>query len=207
VREIKIKSVIPIYLIGLVWILYVIVFPIYRWYDFIIASGIAVIVYKIASKLIPSKTILVEDEPEPINTGDSDLDEVLTTGSAYMSELNTLNLAIPNVKINKQVDEMMRISKRIFKFITKNPKKVRQIRQFMNYYLPTTIKLLKNYEEFRKQEAKGENITTAMGKIEGVLETVVVAFSKVLDDLFMDKALDTSVDIEVLEKMIKEEGF
>lgn len=77
----------------------------------------------------------------------------------------------------------------------------------MNYYLPTTVKLLENYNEFGKQEAKGENITSTMKKVEEVLDTVVNAFKKVLDDLFMDKALDTSVDIEVLEKMLREEGL
>lgn len=206
-REIKVKSVVPIYLIGFSWILYVLVFPIYRWYDFVIASAVAFFVYKVSSKLIPSKTILVEEEPQPINTGNSELDDVLTTGTAYMSELNTLNLAISNTKINKQVDEMMRISKQIFAFVTRNPKKTRQIRQFMNYYLPTTINLLKNYDEFIRQGSKGENITAAIKKIEGVLDTAIHAFSKVLDDLFMDKVLDTSVDIEVFEKMIKDEGF
>jgi 5-bromo-4-chloroindolyl phosphate hydrolysis protein len=207
VREIKVKSVIPIYLIGLVWILCAFVLPMYRWYDFIIALVISAIVYKVTSNLIPSKTILIESEPDPINTGNIELDEVLTTGTAYISELNSLNMEIANEKINGQINEMMRITKHIFEFVTKNPTKVRQIRQFMNYYLPTTVKLLKNYDEFQKQGAKGENITSAMRKIEGVLDTIVNAFKKVLDDLFMDKALDTSVDIEVLEKMIKEEGF
>jgi len=207
VREIKVKSVIPIYSIGLVWILCALVFPMYRWYDLAIALGISVVVYKITSRLIPSRTILIESEPEPISTGNSELDEILTAGTAYMSELSSLNMEIANEKINKQVNEMMRITKDIFEFIRGNPTKVRQIRQFMNYYLPTTVKLLKNYNEFRKQEAKGDNITSAMQKIEGVLDTIVDAFRKVLDGLFMDKALDTSVDIEVLEKMIREEGF
>jgi len=179
----------------------------YRWYDLAIALGISVVVYKITSRLIPSRTILIESEPEPISTGNSELDEILTAGTAYMSELSSLNMEIANEKINKQVNEMMRITKDIFEFIRGNPTKVRQIRQFMNYYLPTTVKLLKNYNEFRKQEAKGDNITSAMQKIEGVLDTIVDAFRKVLDGLFMDKALDTSVDIEVLEKMIREEGF
>ena len=69
-------------------------------------------------QVIPSKTVLVEEEPEPINTGNKELDEVLTTGTAYMSELNTLNMNIPNIQINKQVDEMMHF-KGIFDFITK----------------------------------------------------------------------------------------
>jgi len=207
VREIKVKSVVPVYLIGVVWVIFAFILPMYRWYDFVIASVISVIVYKVSSNLIPSKTILVESEAEPINTGNAELDEILNTGTSYMSELNKLSMEIDNEKIGSKINEIMRISKSIFDFITKNPSKVKQIRQFMNYYLPTTVKLLKDYNEFRRQEAKGANITSAMQKIEGVLDTIINAFKKLLDDLFMDKALDVSVDIEVLEKMIKEKGF
>ena len=205
-RELKIKPVIPVYVIGLVWILCVLALPMYRWYDFAIAIGIAALAYKISSVLIPVKTILVESKPEPINTGNSELDEILNAGNAYMMELSNFNAEIANEKINRQVSEMMNITKHIFEFITKNPSKVRQIRQFMNYYLPTAVKLLKNYKELQKQGAKGENIVSAMRKIEGVMDKIVDVFKKVLDDLFMDKALDISVDIEVLEKMIKEES-
>ncbi len=77
----------------------------------------------------------------------------------------------------------------------------------MNYYLPTTINLLKEYDEFRKQETKSESIIETMKKIERVLGTIVVAFKKTLDDLYKNKALNISVDIEVLERIIKEENL
>lgn len=206
-REVKVKSVVPVYLVGLVWLLCSTVLPMYRWYDWVIASIAALLVYRAANKIFRPKTILIEEEPEPINTGNKELDEVLTTGTAYMAELNTLNMNIPNEKINKKIDEMMRIGRNIFEFITKNPTEVRQIRKFMNYYLPTTINLLKEYEEFRRQGTKSESVLEAMKKIEGVLDTIVVAFNKTLDDLYKNKVLNISVDIEVLEKMIKEENL
>jgi len=207
VREVKVKSVVPVYLVGLVWLLCSTVLPMYRWYDWVIASIAALLVYRAANKIFRPKTILIEEEPEPINTGNKELDEVLTTGTAYMAELNTLNMNIPNENINKKIDEMMRIGRNIFEFITKNPTEVRQIRKFMNYYLPTTINLLKEYEEFRRQGTKSESVLEAMKKIEGVLDTIVVAFNKTLDDLYKNKVLNISVDIEVLEKMIKEENL
>lgn len=206
-REVKVKSVVPVYLFGITWILCAFILPMYRWFDFVIALIFSILVFRVSANLIPPKTILVEKEPEPISTGNLELDEVLTTGTAYMSELSNLSLKIENKDIAVKIDKMMGVSRHIFEFVTKTPSKIRQIKQFMNYYLPTTIKLLKNYNEFQKQETKGENIVSAMGKIEGVLDTIVIAFKKVLDDLFSDKALDTSVDIEVLEKMIKDEGF
>jgi len=207
VREVKVKSVIPVYLVGVAWLLCAIMLPMYRWYDWSIASVASFLVYKIGNKIFKPKTVLVEKEPEPINTGNKELDEVLTAGTAYMAELNTLNLNIPNEQVNKKIDEMMSIAKEIFDFITKNPTEVRQIRKFMNYYLPTTINLLKEYDEFRKQETKSESIIETMKKIERVLGTIVVAFKKTLDDLYKNKALNISVDIEVLERIIKEENL
>lgn len=118
-HEIKVKSIIPIYLIGLAWVLCTLILPMYRWYDFIIALIVSIIVYRVASNLIPQKTVLIESEPEPISTGNTELDEVLTTGTAYMTKLNSLNVEIANEKINKQVNEMMRIARHIFDFVTK----------------------------------------------------------------------------------------
>ena len=117
VREIKVKSVVPVYLIGVVWVIFAFILPMYRWYDFVIASVISVIVYKVSSNLIPSKTILVESEAEPINTGNAELDEILNTGTSYMSELNKLSMEIDNEKIGSKINEIMRISKSIFDFI------------------------------------------------------------------------------------------
>ena len=85
-----------------------------------------------------------------------------------------------------------------------NPEKLPQIRKFMSYYLPTTIKLLRSYDELSRQGVSGENITGTMEKVEGMLGTIVLAFEKQLDGLFGDQALDIST---VLENMMAREGL
>lgn len=54
----------------------------------------------------------------------------------------------------------------------------------MDYYMPTTLKLVNAYREFDALEVKGENITNAMQEIENTLDTISLAFEKLLDDLF-----------------------
>lgn len=53
----------------------------------------------------------------------------------------------------------------------------------MNYYLPTTLKLLNSYDKLSRQRVKGENIQKTMFEIEGMMETIAGAFEKQLDSV------------------------
>ena len=77
----------------------------------------------------------------------------------------------------------------------------------MDYYLPTTVKLLEAYAQMDAQPAGGENIQTAKREIEATIDTLNVAFEKLLDDLFLDTAWDISSDISVLNTMLAQEGL
>ena len=116
-------------------------------------------------------------------------------------------LNVTQQAVSKQIRKLEEISKKIFEFVAENPKKAPQIRKFMNYYLPTTLKLLEAYERFRSQDVKGQNLTMAMKHIENVLSTIIAAFEKLLDNLFQDEAFDISAEITVLENMLTQEGL
>ena len=88
-----------------------------------------------------------------------------------------------------------------------NPEKGTKIRKFMNYYLPTTLKLLDSYVEVASQSVRGKNITATMIRIESIMDTIAIAFEKQLDNLFGADALDISADIMVLEDMLQREGL
>ena len=77
----------------------------------------------------------------------------------------------------------------------------------MNYYLPTTLKLLGSYQRLSAQNVKGENITSTLFNIAGMMHTVADAFEKQLDSLYAEEAMDISADITVFETLLKQEGF
>ena len=77
----------------------------------------------------------------------------------------------------------------------------------MNYYLPTTLKLLNAYKRMGAQGVSGENITGTMEKVERMMGSIVAAFEKLLDSLFGTEAMDISADITVLEQMMAQEGL
>jgi len=77
----------------------------------------------------------------------------------------------------------------------------------MNYYLPTTLKLLNAYDRMDSVGIAGQNIAGTQGKIEDIMETICKAFDKQLDALYGEEALDISTDITVLENMLAQEGL
>ena len=47
------------------------------------------------------------------------------------------------------------------------PGEAAQIRRFLDYYLPTTLKLLNAYDRMSGTGVSGENIDTTLAKVEG----------------------------------------
>jgi len=99
------------------------------------------------------------------------------------------------------------VSGEIFKQVKADPKKLPQIRKFMDYYLPTTLKLLNAYDRMGSTGVTGENTSATMNRVENVMSTIVTAFEKQLDSLFGADAMDISTDITVLETMLAREGL
>lgn len=77
----------------------------------------------------------------------------------------------------------------------------------MQYYLPTLLKLLRSYDHLEDQGVRGENIQRTMQEIERILDTVVEAFDKQLDNLFEAEAMDISADIQVCRPCCPRRGW
>jgi len=145
---------------------------------------------------------------EPVKkTGNKDVDDALKAARAHLEELQRLDRAITNPQIDATVQRMVGTAREILSYVGEHPEKLRQIRQFLGYYLPTTVKLLDTYDDFSRQEVKGDNIRQSMVKIEGMMTDIDMAFQKELDNLYLDKAIDISTDIDVMQAMLHREGI
>ena len=121
--------------------------------------------------------------------------------------MHRLNASIEDPKISAQIDHMEAVTAKIIAHVVEHPRKLPQIRKFLNYYLPTTLKLLNAYDRMDAAGISGANIDGTMGKIETMMDTVATAFDRQLDALFGDEALDISTDITVMENMLAREGL
>ena len=207
-KKIVRKSTIPIYATAVVWLLYALLFPLYRVSHFIIAAVAAGVVGLIARGLCKDIVEEVpEPEPEPETTGNEDLDKMLAEGRQAIAEMKRLDENIADEKISADILHLQETSQKIFEKVKEEPGKLPQIRKFMNYYLPTTLKLLNAYDRMDAQGVEGANISSTKKSVEGIMDSIVVAFDKQLDSLFGDQALDISTDITVLENMMVREGL
>ena len=143
----------------------------------------------------------------PVDTGNKDLDEAIEEGRSYIRRIHEANDAIPGEAVSRRLDEMEDIGIHIFAVVEHNPEKLPEIRRFMNYYLPTTLKLLDAYREFDRQPVQGETLASAKREIEETLDTIVLAFRNLLDSLYEKDAMDVSADISVLRAMFAREGL
>ena len=126
---------------------------------------------------------------------------------AILSEIRAVNDAVANEKLSAQIDRIGVITAKILEYQHSRPEKAPQLHSFLSYYLPTTLKILRAYGQLESQEISGENITSAMERIEGMMDKVVEGFEKQLDQLFQGDAMDITADVEVLERMLAKDGL
>ena len=126
---------------------------------------------------------------------------------AIILELRDLNDAILDIPISDKIDRIEDLTAKIFRIVEENPEKLPQIRRFMNYYLPTTLKLLRSYATLEKQGTRGENITSAKENIGRILDTLATGFEQQLDQLFESDVIDIAADINVLENLMLQDGL
>ena len=132
---------------------------------------------------------------------------VVDEGARAHSQLEHLYATIPNLTVKGKIRELINVSDKIIEDAVNDPSDVPQIKKFLDYYLPTTIKLLNAYDRMGAQGIEGENISGTMQSIEEMLDTAVAAYKKLLDSLFANQALDVETDIEVMNTLLKREGL
>ena len=125
-----------------------------------------------------------------------------------LDELRRVNDAIPDEEMTDKISRLEAVSAKIFRAGPgTDPDKLPQMRKFMDYYLPTSLKLLNTYAELDKQGIEGENISESKHRIEQTMDTLVKAFENQLDRLFASDALDVSTDIDVMQNMLRADGL
>ncbi len=231
----KKRPVAPIYAIAVVWAVFTLLHSLYQVSDYVSVILLSAVVFIVAKGIWPTveyeipdvaqpegaadtaaddsakeepKAEEKADEPEEKpSTGDEKLDALIEEKDRALGEMRRLNDAIPDEDVSHQIDELETTTAKIIDHVVAHPEKLPQIRRFMNYYLPTTLKILNAYDRMGAVGVSGENIDGTMDRIETMMDTIVTAFHKQLDALFRDEAMDISSDITVMENLLAQEGL
>jgi len=207
VRKIRKKSVVPLYGMAAVCLVYCLIFPLYKLSHFLFLAAAITAAGIILSKVFPGETIEVKEPEKPVSTGNAEIDAMVNEGRRAIAEMQRLRESITDENVNPKIDELIDVTDMIFKNLLEDPSDLQRTKRFASYFLPTTIKLLNAYDRMGAGGLEGENISGTKERIVEILDKTIAAYNKQYDALFVNQALDIDTDITVLESMLKREGL
>lgn len=213
-----------IYSFALAWLVLSLIFPLHELWGLALVALISAVVSLIFGKAGSSRrkkksekrrqaeekaaaNVSAARSGQPIVSYGPEIDPILKEGNRALAEMGRLYASIKDVQVRQKINELMRITDKITQDAIADPSDIPQIKKFMNYYLPTTIKLLNSYDRMSAQGIEGENLNKSMASINEMLDEAIVAYKKRLDSLFENQALDIETDIEVMNTMLAREGL
>lgn len=217
----------PIYTFAVTWAFLSLIFPVFRIGGILLILALSCLASYLAGlaavkkerqeapsaeKRSPSRETSEKAEPvkkaAPVKKSyGPEVDPIIEEGNRALSEMGRLYMSIQDSEVRGKINEIMRITDKIIQDAIDDPADIPQIKKFMSYYLPTTIKLLNAYDRMSAQGIEGENLDKSMKSINEMLDSAIEAYKKRLDSLFANQALDIETDIEVMNTMLAREGL
>ncbi|NLO83853.1 MAG: hypothetical protein GX096_00260 [Clostridiales bacterium] len=198
---------------GVVFALFSVLFKPHSIGAYILAFALSGFAAAIIRTMAQGLDLSVEEKtPESLqkvqgNTGNPDVDALLEKGREMIKEIREENKKIPDTELTNMLNQLEHQCSEIFRAVYDKPAKASQIRKFMDYYLPTTLKMVKSYRVLGERNMASDEVARARNRIEDALGVVLKGCQKMLDNLYRDDVLDITTDIDVLEQMLKRDGL
>jgi 5-bromo-4-chloroindolyl phosphate hydrolysis protein len=148
-----------------------------------------------------------EREKSKSPEGGDELRKTVAEGKNYIREIKAANDALPEAEISEKLDILEQITSKIFDYVEQHPEKLPEIRKFMSYYMPITLKLVNAYQRFGVHGSNTSEAEDAKLEIRGTIDTINKAYRNLLTKLMQADILDVSSDISALETILAQEGL
>lgn len=139
--------------------------------------------------------------------GGAVLKETIEEGKDYIRKIKAANDALHEEEISEKLDQLELITVKIFDYVEQHPEKLPEIRKFMSYYMPITLKLVNAYQKFDRHGTNTSEIESTKLEIKGTIDTINKAYQNLLKKLMQADILDVSSDISALETILAQEGL
>ncbi len=202
-ERVEAPSVIPYFAVGIFFFLYSLFFPLYLLWHYIIPVCLSAGIFFLLKKVTKPRYITVEVKKLPKTEDELWQDDA----NDYLKKLREADIAIQDEEISTSIRGIENLSAEIFKIVSEDKTKRPQVRRFMEYYLPTLLKLLSVYDKMESTSVEGDNIRETKKKITSALYTANCAFAKLADDLYEKESIDVSSDITVFSNLLSQEGL
>ena len=132
---------------------------------------------------------------------------ILDSGKEYIAKIHSLNDLIKDKVITEKLNRMEQIVATIFSEVDINPKQADRLGMLINYYLPTTEKLLEAYVDLSEKQVQGRSVQKTQKEIEEAIDKINRAYANILDQIFQEQEMDVASDISALSVMMRQDGL
>ena len=134
----------------------------------------------------------------------ADSANALAKGRSDLIDLRRLLIRIKHKDIHSASELTINTIDGIMRTLREHPEKLSSVRQLLNYYLPTMVKILRKYV---LMEENGIPDAQIMNSVLSCLNDIQIALIRLYDNMFLDDKLDLSVEMETLTRVCKRDGL
>ncbi|MDD7362889.1 MAG: 5-bromo-4-chloroindolyl phosphate hydrolysis family protein [Peptoniphilus sp.] len=145
----------------------------------------------------------IEDNKEAARIDDDRVDAL----ARYTETLKRQLEKTSSEELRAKIQRLQKIVDSIDYAVNNDPERVDALNKFVDYYAPTTAKLIERYLEFESSSVITESIRSTMKEIMKSLDTVTDAYEKLLDTLYKDDLLELQAEMNVMQTVLKQDGL
>ena len=137
---------------------------------------------------------------------DAGVAEVIRAGYDAMRSIRRANDAIADEELSRRIDSIENSCGQILSILEQRPQLLSQLRTFLRYYLPTTLRLLdaRAKLEDSANTPKAREVRARVSEAVGVIDK---AFLKQMEALDAYRFLDLESEMDVLADMLRADGL
>ncbi len=145
-----------------------------------------------------------QQEPAPAAPQESGVTQELRI---FWRGLRAEKTKIDDPEVLEQVEQLDAQTSQILAWLEGHPQSEASVKRFASYYLPTTLKLLRTYNEVDPQADQSSVAAQIQRDITGILCTINAAFRNLQDGLLKDTAMNVSAEISAMETVLAQDGL
>lgn len=154
--------------------------------------------------------ILIFRDKKKIDISDNlEIDDRIAIKKAkdLTTKMQNISKQLESPQLVKNVKSIVITTNKIIETVEKKPEKIKKVGNFLNYYLPVTMKILERYDEIENQKLNTKDSKKFMSSVEDMISKIKGAFEEQLSNIYQTEMVDTDAELKVFESMLKSDGF
>ena len=149
------------------------------------------------------------NKKEIIGTFDEthNITQEISAAKKINSQIVSMIDKIDDQNLRKEIKEITETVSKITSTVESNPEKFDKAKNFFGYYLPVTLKIIKEYDNIENQRLNNKEVNKFMKSAEDMISKINKSFKAQLSNLYQSNIIDADAEMKVFNSMLDLDGF